>query len=103
MSGVLSGAKLQCCPDYMMFICWDCTACTNCDGEYYMVHDELWEYATEDFGGDGMLCIGCLENRLGGLLTSDDFTDAPLNSMNLFCGSDRLRSRLTQVSNPAIV
>ena len=83
------------CDDYKLFMCWDCAACTNCNFEYYMVHDGTWDLATEDFGGDGMLCIGCLENRLGGLLTSDDFTDCPLNAINLITGSTRLKNRLT--------
>jgi hypothetical protein len=36
--------------------------------EYYMVHDIVWASA---FMGpyDGMLCIGCLERRLGRPLT----------------------------------
>ncbi len=62
-----------------------------------MVHDGIWDTATEDFGGRGMLCIGCLENRLGGLLTKDDFTDCPLNAINLITGSTRLKNRLTRV------
>jgi hypothetical protein len=67
--------------------------CTNCNGEYYMVHDDVWSSAFSK--KRGMLCIGCLESRLGKLLTKDDFTAAPLNSMNLFLGSTRLQSRLT--------
>lgn len=85
------------CSDYKLFMCWDCAACTNCIGEYYMVHDDLWEAATEDCYPDVMLCIGCLEARLGELLTKDDFTAAPLNSMNLIMGSTRLKDRLTKV------
>ena len=68
-----------------------------------MVHDDLWEYATDDFGGDGMLCIGCLENRLGGLLTKDDFTAAPVNDLWGQVGSTRLVNRLRLVSATAIV
>ncbi len=87
------------CPDYDMFMCWDCAVCTNCTGEYYMVDDELWKtgtiYANDICSEDVMLCIGCLENRIGGLLTKSDFTAAPLNSMNLIMGSTRLRARLT--------
>ena len=87
------------CPDYDMFKCWDCAVCTNCTGEYYMVDDELWKtgtiYAHDPCFEDVMLCIGCLENRIGGLLTKDDFTAAPLNSINLIMGSPRLQNRLT--------
>lgn len=59
-----------------------------------MVHDGVWDVATEDFGGDGMLCIGCLEARLGGVLTADDFTDAPINH-GVFKQSARLQQRLS--------
>jgi hypothetical protein len=68
-----------------------------------MVDDALWDTATEDFGGHGMLCIGCLENRLGGLLTKDDFTGAPVNDLWGNFGSTRLRNRLRKVSATAIV
>jgi hypothetical protein len=62
-----------------------------------MVHDGLWDSATEDFGGDGMLCIGCLENRIGGLLTKDDFTAAPINAIGIVTGSTRLKNRLLTI------
>jgi hypothetical protein len=62
-----------------------------------MVDNGLWDVATEDCFSDVMLCIGCLENRIGGLLTKSDFSDVPLNTMNLVLGSARLRSRLTSV------
>ena len=42
-----------------------------------MVHDALWLKANPT--DSGMLCIGCLEVRLGRTLTSEDFTDAPIN------------------------
>ena len=85
------------CDDYKLFMCWDCAACTNCSYEYYMVHDALWDSATEDCGPEVMLCIGCLENRLGGSLTKDDFTGAPLNAINLVTGSTRLKNRLLTI------
>ncbi len=41
-----------------------------------------------------MLCIGCLENRIGRKLTPNDFDPVPpLNMMNN-CQSDRLLDRL---------
>ena len=91
------------CEDYELFMCWDCAACTLCLGEYYMVNDDLWEVATEDAGTDIMLCIGCLENRLGGLLTKDDFTAAPVNDLWGQVGSARLQARLQNVTASAIV
>jgi len=91
------------CNDYKLFMCWDCAVCTNCIGEYYMVHDDLWDAATEDCYPDVMLCIGCLEARLGELLTKDDFTGAPVNDLWGNFGSTRLRNRLRVVSATAIV
>lgn len=41
--------------------------------EWYMVRDDVWPDV------DGFLCIACLEQRLGRMLTADDFTDAHVN------------------------
>ena len=79
------------CEDYEMFRCVDCAACTLCDGEYYMVHNEIWDRTGLD---RGMLCIGCLEQRIGKLLTARDFTDAPINDIFGNNGSARLMARL---------
>lgn len=75
----------------------DCVWCgvnTADVGEYYMVHDELWE----KYGPPkrGCLCIGCLELRIGRRLRPDDFMDAPANWMG--SKSERLRQRLIQPS-----
>lgn len=86
--------------DARIFRCMDCGMCTNCNYEYYMVTDEVWlEANPKDYG---MLCIGCLESRRGKLLTKDDFTDCPLNAMNLITGSTRLYNRLTNSAAAAI-
>jgi hypothetical protein len=37
----------------------------------YMLHDGLWAQASR--GKAGMLCIGCVEGRLGRKLMPDDF------------------------------
>lgn len=89
------------CDFYEDFRCADCAMCTNCNGEYYMVTDEVWTLAFKK--KRGMLCIGCLESRRGKLLTKDDFTDCPLNSMNFFMGSTRIKDRLRKVAASAIV
>jgi hypothetical protein len=58
--------------------CIDCGFhCVDCDkdtlgGEYYMVSDELW--AAAGMGREGMLCLACLERRIGRELAIDDFT-----------------------------
>jgi hypothetical protein len=66
-----------------------------------MVHDEVWETANPK--RKGMLCVGCLELRLNRLLTKDDFTDAPVNSIWLQVGSTRLKNRLTLEAATATV
>lgn len=73
------------------FECHDCDIDTST--EYYMVHDRLWNI----YGvGDGMLCIGCLERRVGHELDRTHFTPAPVNEAALWNKSDRLRDRLTR-------
>jgi hypothetical protein len=57
--------------DRSSFLCLDCGVDTGAIDEYYRVTNELW--ARVNPGGDGMLCIGCLEKRLGRELTPDDF------------------------------
>ena len=51
--------------------CLDCKRDTHEIGHYYMVSDELWAAAG---GADGMLCLDCLEGRLGRRLVTADFT-----------------------------
>jgi len=73
------------------FDCVDCGLNTAC--EYYMVHNALWKAAGMNPHG-GMLCIGCLEERLGRKLTSADFTEAPVNRGCPEAYSPRLQMRL---------
>ncbi len=77
-------------------LCEDCS--TNCTPlgedtgwEWYMVTDEVWAAVRM---GDGFLCVGCLEARLGRQLDQRDFTGAPVNSPDPI-NSDRLNNRLT--------
>lgn len=79
------------CNDLEMFGCKDCGICTLCISEYYMVTDEVWEAAGLD---KGMVCIACLEARIGKTLTATDFTDCPLNIDSGWARSDKLASRL---------
>lgn len=79
------------------FNCWDCNFNTLHGDEYYMVDDELWKTATI-FGHDPvdtcvMLCIGCLEARIGGKLTAGDFPEIPINQ-GYFPRSARFMDRL---------
>lgn len=63
-----------------LFNCMDCGIDTKEIHEYYMVRDEIWKAAIKDTE-NGMLCIRCLEERIGRLLTRDDFDfSLPINS-----------------------
>lgn len=59
--------------------CQDCSRDTR-GGDYYMVNDDLWAEAhPQDVG---MLCMSCLETRIGRPLDARDFTHFPVNAMN---------------------
>jgi hypothetical protein len=59
--------------------------------ERYIVHDHVGEAAD----GEGWLCVGCLEARLGCRLTRDDFpAHLPINNGPCGLRSERLRGRL---------
>ena len=76
------------------FNCNDCPDNVDDICEYYMVLDSVWQEAMKQ-GKVKMLCIGCLEKRLGRLLTKDDFTLCPLNKDTRdYQKSDRLLNRL---------
>jgi hypothetical protein len=82
--------------------CADCGIGTLKLGEWYMVNDDVWEQAWHgrrkwwhELPGQQVLCIGCLEKRLGRKLTRVDFTDALCNDPNEKYISERLRARLT--------
>lgn len=77
---------------------WRCFTCgqNTGDGEDFYVHDDLWS----TYGVEGMLCIGCLETRLGRKLVPEDFKDGFRDAVvRDDCGfgwsaSDRLKDRL---------
>ena len=87
--------------------CCDCGLGCNTAGEWFMVKEQVWAEAWHDrikpwhwLPGQTVLCIGCLEKRLGRTLCIDDFTDAMVNSPDKASGmSDRMRSRLTAVKS----
>jgi hypothetical protein len=93
------------------------SACADCGidtihtiDEWYMVDDDLWEQAwigrrkSRKYWDENrphpvyfraeILCIGCLEARIGRTLVAGDFADAPVNSLRK-CKSERMRERLT--------
>ena len=79
--------------DYSSFICLDCGINTLTQTEeYYVVHDDVW-LASGLTKSAGMLCIGCLEERIGRELTAADFPDYPINK-GVFPHSTRLQLRM---------
>ena len=89
----------------MPAICVDCkkdTAPKKGNGEWYMVHDEVWASAgpmerdprSVCIGLPGYLCIGCLERRLDRHLVPEDFTSAPINEIDRGHKTMRLLDRL---------
>lgn len=72
-------------------ICMDCTANTSELNEFYMLNDEIWLRAVP--GRAGMLCIGCVEARLGRRLRGGDFDFAWSFMSSQDRWSERLRAR----------
>lgn len=74
------------------WLCLDCGDNTSQMKEHYFVKTEVWfsAHASEC----GMLCVGCIEKRLGRVLVSSDFTAAHINDPRRNAMSDRLRSRI---------
>jgi len=65
-----------------------------------MVHDHLWaEAGMKPRRISGMLCVGCLEIRLGRELNSNDFIDAPINR-GAVGQSERMLSRIRRTAHP---
>ena len=67
--------------------------------QYYVATDDVWLAAgmppdSERSPGGDFLCIGCLEARLGRILTPRDFSDAPVNRLKNPLDSPRLRARI---------
>jgi len=73
------------------YVCLDCNVNTMDINEYYTVTDEVWLSAHPE--DKGMLCIGCLEARLGRDLTCTDFPRYPIN-IGAFEQSVRLKDRI---------
>jgi hypothetical protein len=86
--------------------CADCGAGTLELDEWYAVRDHVWAQAwagrykwrQPHVDGQMVLCIGCLEQRLGCELCAGDFADAPINDPAKLNMSARLRDRLRRSS-----
>jgi hypothetical protein len=59
------------------FRCVDCGKCTLSSDEYYTVDNALWGETAGMAPDGGMLCLACLERRIGRPLTFADFTALP--------------------------
>lgn len=73
--------------------CVDCGADILETGEDYLVHDLVWDATGLEPEG-GMLCVGCVEKRLGRRLRPEDFPDVYINRIRREGGPPRLRSRM---------
>lgn len=74
------------------WLCLDCKVDTGQLREHYFVDLELWLGAVGS--KVGMLCVGCLETRIGRQLKASDFTSAHINNPKLYDMTDRLRNRI---------
>lgn len=75
------------------FLCKDCKIDTGKIGEHYMLKDSVWYsvYPSQE----GMLCINCIEKRLGRKLNKNDFNNSYVNNLNFGVKNCKLVDRLT--------
>lgn len=57
-------------------ICMDCGENTSMLREFFMLEQDLWDSIITTSERTGMLCIGCVEGRLGDQLRPQDFDPA---------------------------
>lgn len=74
------------------FMCIVCKVDTGKIGEHYMLVDPVWNKVHTS--AIGMLCIGCLEKRLGRKLVPSDFHPCYINNKNYGSRSARLTNRM---------
>ena len=72
-------------------LCADCCRPTTDEGHGYVLRDALWAA----FGvGRDLLCLHCLERRMGRFLMLEDFQEGvPLNEQNALVATLRRRER----------
>ena len=69
-----------------------------CRDEYYMLRTELWQKVCRT---NNMLCIGCVEDRLGRKLVPPDFNlEETLQSRHRGCHLSRARARIGRAPKP---
>jgi hypothetical protein len=104
-SGCDDGAAMTAQWPLIVSTCADCGVGTIRLGEWYMVNDDVWEQAWAGrrkswqgrVPGTEILCIACLEQRLGRTLMACDFIDVEVNSPSKHNISERMRDRLSAV------
>ena len=75
-------------------MCWDCGHDTFLLGEWFMLFNDIWWQAIGLDARIYMLCVGCVEERLGRKLNGNDFSRFGLNYSPDFKRSLRLRQRM---------
>lgn len=79
------------------FLCLDCGVDTGKIGEHYMLVDRVWFSVTDS--DRGMLCVGCIEKRLGRRLNANDFNNSYVNGLGFGqIKSNRLLERLRKIA-----
>ena len=78
-------------------LCMDCGVNTSTVREFYMLRDEIWLRAADSV--NGMLCIECVEARLGRRLRPSDF-DLQWDFMNVEGLSSVVRTRVLGLPDP---
>jgi hypothetical protein len=81
------------CKSRKKWLCLDCGVDTGKANEHYFINTETWLKVVGSIVG--MLCVGCLETRLGRKLNKQDFPDVTINSPKYGNKSLRLLNRLT--------
>ncbi len=74
------------------FLCLDCRIDTGRIHEHYFVNTDLWLSVVGS--KTGMLCISCLEGRLGRKLVASDFPNVTINNPRFESKSARLMNRM---------
>jgi DNA-directed RNA polymerase subunit RPC12/RpoP len=86
MGDVVMGAPTEPSDETDNFRCLDCgmdTSSAN-PGNYYLLHNVLWEEITTLQEQDAMLCVSCASKRLGRPLVAEDFAVTPVAMVRWF-------------------
>jgi hypothetical protein len=76
------------------FLCMDCGVDTGKIGDHYMLWDYVWLSVCDS--KFGMLCVNCIEHRLGRRLIAADFNSSYINRLDFGIKSSVLVDRLKE-------